>query len=518
MVTRFKSFRGLLRLIAVFFMVVMVIMWGKPGILDWGSTSGSDEVTLHSGLSFMVETDPGLSTRLVGPTIREEHLLRQTSYRYTIFNRSREIGMITLTCQTLLNGDVLFFVESQGITTESHSCRGRLTLTGPHPTTGRTLVYPGENVGLNQSSWQAIDSKQLKSQLPPGIAFLDGREKSLVLGPVDQLQDLGYGVFREIRTLQISVSRSQDESEFCFPLSSGEGGIIRLWGVISHEQLVNWGNEPDVSSIRVADLNRARKFWYDGSYDMVPMSYVPTDPRGFWICPAQHVGRSFLTKGSRFTYAVAVSSMYSLITSQNNTGYWPTRPQSNWLAQDYGFGHDFYDTRFNTDAALYLMKAFQIYGEDNALAAARRYAGFLCGFARESAYRSKNGGYLVPDYRDSSGEHRTHTSLNHLLAEMNFLYEMFLTTGDADYQETATKMLQAVKDTRDEWIKESGELWYARLPNGDYGFEDYPTLTLNDLRQSQKIITKVSGDEDSDLARLITSKETYNRASGISLW
>ena len=466
----------------------------------------------------MVETDSGLSTRMAGPAIREEPLLRQSSYHYTIFNRSQEIGQVTLTCQDLLNGDVLFFIESKGLSTESHTCQGRLTLSGPHLTSGRTLVYPEGNVAIGQSNWRAISPKQLKSGLPAGIAFLECGEKSLVLGPVDQIQDLGHGVFREMRTFDVSVRRGQGESEYRFTLSSAQGGMIRLWGVISHGQLVNWENENDTSSIQVADLNGTRKFWIDGSYDMVPTSYVPTHSRGFWRCPAQHVGRSFLDKESRFTYALAVSSMYSCITSQNSTGYWPTRPRSNWLAEDYGFGHDFYDTRFNTDAALYLLEAFQTYGEENALAAAHRYAGFLCSFARENAYRSKNGGYLVPDYQDSSGEHRTHTSLNHLLAEMNFLYEMFLTTGMPEYKETADMMLQAVKDTRDEWIKENGELWYARLPNGEYGFEDYPTLTLNDLRQSQKLITRISGYHDPDLAKLIESKETYNRTNGIPLW
>ncbi len=517
MLTRIRPVRRFFRFITVLAAVMLIVLWGKPGLLDRSSTSGPAEVNINSGLSFVVETDSGLSTRLVGPTIREEPLMRQSSYQYTVFNRSQEIGRVTLTCQDLLNGDVLFFIESKGITTLSHSCQGLLTLSGPHPDNGRALVYPEGNVVLGRSSWQLINSKQLKTELPSGIVFLDGEEKSLVLGPVDQLQDLGHGVLREMKTSRVSVQRNQGESEFRFPLSSTQGGIIRLWGVISHEKLVNWGNETDVSSIRVADLNRARKFWLDGTYDMVPFSYVPTDPRGFWRCPAQHVGRSFLSKESRFTYAIGISSMYSSINSQNSAGYWPTRPRSNWLFEDYGFGHDFYDTRFNTDAAQYLLEAFQTYGEDNALARAHQYARFLCSFAREKAYRSKNGGYLVPDYQDSSGKHQTHTSLNHLLAEMNFLYEMFLTTGVTEYKETADRMLMAIQDTRDEWIKENGELWYARLPNGDYGFEDYPTLTLNDLRQSQQILLRITGHRDPNLDRLIISKETYNRKNGIPL-
>ncbi|MGE5543385.1 MAG: hypothetical protein ACM3UW_00285 [Bacillota bacterium] len=515
---RFNAFSRLFQLAVAAVIMVLVISWGKPSLLDPGGTSGSDEVTLTSGLSFMVETDSGLKTRLDGPTIREESRLRQSSYRYTILNRDREIGLVTLTCQDMLNGMVLFFVESKGVTTKSHLYQGRLILSGPHPTTGRALVYPEGNRVLGQSAWQTLSSDQLKSGLPPGITYLDGKANSLVFGPVDQFHDMGHGVYRETESFAILVRRSHGESEFRFPLSDTQGGIIRFWGIISNEKLVDWENETDVSSIQIADLNQIRKFWLDGVYDLVPFSYKPTHPHGFWRCPAQHVGRSFLTKTSPFTDAIAISSMYSAINCQNETGYWATRPQSNWLAEEYGFGHDFYDTRFNTDAALYLLEAYQNYKEDKALAAASRYADFLCGFARESAYRSKNGGYLIPDYQDSSGEHQTHSSLNHLLAEMNFLYEMHLTTGKEEYKKTANLILLAIKDTCNEWIKESGELWYARLPNGNYGFKDYPTLTLNDLRQSQKIITKISGHPDPDLARLIISKESYNRANGIPLW
>lgn len=518
MLSGLKSFKKPLLLMVAAFVVLLVVLWGRPGLLDLADTSGSDEITLHPGLSFLVETDQGLKTRVVGPAIKEEPLLRQSGYHYTILNRNQEIGQVTLTCQDLPNGDVLFFVESQGATTESHSYQGRLTLSDHFPTMGRTLLYPEGELIPGQSIWQTISSKHLTSNLPKGIIFLDGQDNWLVLGPVDQLKDMGHGVFKEIRTMQVSGRRSQGKSEFLFPLSSAQGGMTRFWGVISNEPLVNWENKTDVSSIQMADLNRARKFWLDGTYDMVPFSYVPSDPRGFWRCPAQHVGRSFVTKGSRFTYAIAVSSMYASINTQNDAGYWPTEPQSTWLAEDYGFGHDFYDTRFNTDVARYLLESFHAYGEDKALDSARHYADFLCNFAQKSSYRSKNGGYLVPDYRDSSGEYQTHTSLNHLLAEMNFLYEMYLTTGNGEYKETAEKLRQAVKDTRDEWIKESGELWYSRLPNGDYGFEDYPTLTLNDLRQSQKLIAQIYDQSDSDLARLITSKEAYNRANGIPLW
>lgn len=515
---RSKQSCVLLRLTLASILAVSIILGSASGTHDVNYSSSPEEVILTPGLSFAVETYSGISSRLEGLSIREESLLRQSSYNYKVVSGDREIGRITLTCQDLRHGALLFYVESRNLTANNHMCQGRLTLLGPHPTEGKTLVYPDGKRVVGQSTWDYISPTQLISQLPPGIAFLDGEAKSMVFGPVDQFRYMGNGVYQEVNTFPISVGRDPDRSEFSFPLADTREGIIRFWGIIHNKQLVAWEDEALVSSIQRADLNKTRKFWLDGVYDLVPSTYQPTHPLAFWRCPAQHVGRLFLTKTSPFTYAIAVSSMYSAIRTQNRSGYWPTEPQSEWLAEEYGFGPNFYDTRFNTDVAQYLLEAYQEYGDETALNAARRYADFLCRFANQHAYRSKNGGYLVPDYQAATGEHRTHTSLNHLLAEMNFLYYMYLATDEVEYRDTADMMLLAVKDTCDEWIKESGELWYARLPNGDYGYQDYPTLTLNDLRQSQDIITRISGDPDPDLARLISSKEAYNRANGIPLW
>ncbi len=518
MLTDCKSFKKLLLIVIVSLVLLLVIPGDKPSLFELISTGtfNSEEIVLHPGLSFMVESDQKVKIKMVGPTVREETLLRQSSYQYTIKHRNQKIGQITVTLHNLTNGDVLLFVESRKATKESHSYRGRLTLSGPFHT-GRTLLYPQRELLPNQSDWHTFYPAQSYC-LPEGIVYLDGQENSVVLGTVDIIKYMGHGVWKEVQTIPISFNQNQKNSELRFLLSDTQSGLIRFWGVISNDPLVNWKSETDVSTIQIADLNQTRKLWLDGVYDIVPDSYFPTDPRGFWRCPAQHVGKSFLSANSRFTYAIAVSSMYGSINTQNEAGYWPTGPLSNWLAEDYDFSYNFYDTRFNTDAALYLLEAYRKYGEDKALDSAFRYSDFLCSFAQESAYRTKNGGYLVPDYQDSSGRHKTHTSLNHLLAEMNFLYEIYLTTGNRKCMNIAEKMLLAVKDTCNEWIKDTGELWYARLPNGDYGLEDYPTLTLKDLRHSQQLISQIYGRRDPDLARLISSKEAYNRANGLPLW
>ncbi|MDT3700422.1 MAG: hypothetical protein RO469_13500 [Thermincola sp.] len=101
---------------------------------------------------------------------------------------------------------------------------------------------------------------------------------------------------------------------------------------------------------------------------------------------------------------------------------------------------------------------------------------------------------------------------------MNFLYEMYLATDDTAYLENADSIKLAVKDTVYNWNKPDGDLHYARLLDGTFGKQDYPTLTLKDLRYSQYLIKKTTGQDDIDFWRLISWKEQYNKNHGIPLY
>ena len=67
------------------------------------------------------------------------------------------------------------------------------------------------------------------------------------------------------------------------------------------------------------------------------------------------------------------------------------------------------------------------------------------------------------------------------------------------------KIKAGVKDSSRGWPP-GADLWYAYLPDGSYGLQDCPDLTLRDLRYSQYLIRKIHGAEDADLAYLIRMK------------
>ncbi len=513
------SMRGLCMSLISILVLVWIMMAIEPGLaLSSELVPTQKDIALHSKLSFQVELQPGLTIKSTGPLNRTQTLLTESFYQETILLEGEEIGRIEITSRNLTNGDVIFFIESQGSVPQGYRYSCLLTLDSALPHEANTITYPyGKPFGGN-SYWSKLYPLKSLYTWPSELVFLDNQDCSLVLGPVNQFQDLGRGVIKETAVIPITSREADGKSEFRYTLSAPTPDPIRLWGIVSRYPLVNWDSGTDVSRIQIADLNQTRKFWKEGSYEPVPSSYLPTDPRGFWLCPAQHVGKLFANTKSRFAYAIAINSMYGAISTQNDEGIWPTSPRSDWLYQLYGFEGGFLDTRFNTDAARFLLECYHAFGEKKALKAARTYADFLCSFADSAAYRTE-GGLLVPDYRDFLGNSRTHTSLNHQLAEMNFLYEIYLTTGNDKFLAMAEKMRVGVKDTSDRWVKPTGELHYSRLPNGFYLSGDYPTLTLNELRQSKQLISQASGgQEDIDLARLITLKEEYNRKSGLPLW
>jgi hypothetical protein len=251
-----------------------------------------------------------------------------------------------------------------------------------------------------------------------------------------------------------------------------------------------------------------------------PSTYTPSSPSSFWINPANAVGEKFLrTSGSPFFEDFAMVSLYAPLRWQNEKGYWYTSPASTWLLKDYGIGRYFYDTRFNTDQALFLLKGYNRYNDPLLLACTEKYASYLLAHIEASHFLTPNGGYLVSDYAfDAKPEIKTHVSLNHQLSEMNYLLELYKTTSNPDYLEAASKLRTAVVDTAPYWENEAGDLHYAYLPDGTYGMKDYPLLTLKDLRNSQALFQEVYGERDPAFDMLIQVKTAYLRKHNLPLY
>ncbi|OEH86717.1 hypothetical protein BHU72_00110 [Desulfuribacillus stibiiarsenatis] len=519
-------------------------------------------------------------------TVSEEQLM--TSYRYPIsivngnplFQEKDIIVKMDVHLRHTSNGDVTYFISAQKTT--STEIRGieelsqELNLTwqvhetidhmrNNDETVDMYYIHYDQVINNAASKWRVIDNvasasvftnSQVRVELPKAAVYTE----RVRIGLVDIFSTLPHHVFVEhyerspINWLILEDGKRVWNAPLPIYAEGDENFHTEHWGMVSSDILVTEiasigeaevqdSNLPSsLIDIRVADLDRFRKFRWDGIYYEVPSSYEPYQPRSFWRVPAEHIGQRFIRsiheqleeRGSEYAISsyletMMVLSMYHNIAQQNEGGFWITSPRSNWLFKDYGIDAGFYDTRFSTDAAVFLLEMYQQYGTEKALEAVNRYLDFLLAYAVEYSFETENSGLLVQDYFHPTTSHEpTHVSLNHLVAEMEFLLLYHLATLENEFTvaeerraqilDIASRIRQAVHDTNMDWVKENNDLWYAYLPNGKYGLMDYPHLTRNDLRRCVKIIEEVWGEDDRIFRQLIHYKELYLKENNLPLW
>ncbi len=437
-------------------------------------------------------------------------------YGWDVLQGKQQMGRLTMNQYRLMNGDLYYYLRYL----PQQNSKQSLVLSIPIGLTDftyRYVTYPlGYDFAKSQWSETMIGTKDI--QLPKESMYIDDKTGSYYLSYVDvfELQD------KAVKKERYDLGKALQLKEGCILLEfpNIKGTSVEQWGVLSQERLVDWEDPMAPIHLRMADLNRVRKQGQEGIYYFTPSSYYPTSPTSFWFNPAHHIGELFIrTEGARFFEDFGLVSLYKAVRTQNQKGYWWSTPRSNWLLQEYGIDSSFYDTRFSTDAAIFLLKGYNKYQDPVFLEAGRKYGDFLLQFAETSHYETENGGRLVMDYgHDLKPEAKTHVSLNHLVTEMNFLYHLYTLTEEEAYYILAGKIKQGVKDTKNSWIKENGDLWYAYRGDGTYEKLDYPVLTLKDLRISQSFFEKVEGERDADFEMLIQSKENYLRANNLPLW
>ena len=261
-------------------------------------------------------------------------------------------------------------------------------------------------------------------------------------------------------------------------------------------------------------LDSEGKWRYDGYYYPSPGTYTPSGPDCYYRLPAAYLCRSFADGAAVIRAAEDLASAMLDVMSrqQNEYGYFPTLPESQWLAGDYGIGAGFYDTRFNTDLIEGYLRLAEVNPCAEFDAVLNRYFDFFLVFAAERHRETEHGGWLVDDYWHPTDGSGTHTSLNHQLAELLALYRAGEHLGRGDLIELAGRMLQAVEDTAGKWVRSDGNLHYAAYRDGSFGGQDYPYLTYNDLFNLKDYL----GHSTPALDRLMRTKQNWMDAHGVN--
>ena len=320
--------------------------------------------------------------------------------------------------------------------------------------------------------------------------------------------------------------------DFVVGFAMVEDVYTEFWTLESSEPLVDMEN-PEAS---VLTGETSLEFWQrccygpdhrflaDGYYTRTPVSYAGYQENAFWRNPGVHVPYNYILNGNdRASHDLGYVQLYLSSRNMEEEGYFKTEPESSWLKETYGISGGYYDTRFNADMGVALIKAYQKYNESYFLEQAKKMLAFYVDYANEHHYAFYNElseeGWLVQDYWHEDGnDEPVHSALNHQIQEMHFLYLMGTELKDPQIIALGDKLLKGVEITREIWIKQEGDLHYGYTPEGTFDRQDYPDLTYNDMYRVQELLEDMGRSRNSSLDRLMKAKKDYMDAQGITTY
>ncbi len=386
---------------------------------------------------------------------------------------------------------------------------------------GNTISVRYANYDVTPKSWVIKNDDVAK--LGKATLFIDTDKYSIILSvPAVYKNNFAFSTIESVPEKENPVTITKDADlykiSFKFPVDSNLIGEI--WALQSFNKLVDFSKETTNESYFLThDLHKERRWSWDGYYFKTYTSYVPYTPNTYFRQPANYTGASFAKIANcNATFDLGYIMMKTMAMNQNPYGFWETGSKSNWLNEDFNIPEGFYDTRFNTDFARGLIAAYHTYKNKDFLSYALKYSQFFINYALKNKYTTlvDEEGYLIPDYSSPTPHIKTHTSLNHQLAEMNFLYELYLATGDEGYLDFANKMLQGIKNIYTEFILPDNNLKYAVFYNGKSKLVDYPALTYNDLFETQALLMKIYNSPDDTLSYLMDCKLKWMNANNVT--
>lgn len=250
------------------------------------------------------------------------------------------------------------------------------------------------------------------------------------------------------------------------------------------------------------------KWLFDGYYANTPSTYVPGGALRYYRCAASYLADCMTRRLDCCPAAplMSVAMLDTVALYQNEQGFWPTSPVSQWLQTDYGIEAGFYDTRFNTDLIARMLDVNEALGCSLFTDTIRRYYSFYCDFAENNHIETESGGWLVADYWHPEAHQTPHTSLNHQLAEILTLHRAGDYLNSDTLHRLADVMLLAIEDTGMKWVKDNHDLHYCIMPDGSFALADYPCLTYNDMFLLQRYFDETGRAESKTLDRLMGEK------------
>ena len=418
--------------------------------------------------------------------------------------------------------------------------------------TVRSLVYDSSS---KPTEIEASDSKMLKYNisltddnpfniLPATLNYIEFEKDnkvlaSVLIGPLGVFRDKEIHL-RELKTQKFQPVISYNKGKgvkisFSFNLSSYQ--YEENWLFLSRGKLLDYDDDVTLENMLSADFCMRKKLSIDGIYHIASSLYyvgASDISYDYYYNYAMWEGRRFMNlylegNNQRFFYDMVINSIYTTVKAVNTYGVWISDVRSMYLWNTYRIEEGYVDTRYCTDAGFFLLKANKEFQIHDALIAGEKFGNYLIDkYKNNEVIKTKNGGVFFYDYYSKNKNVKTHASLNHILSEMNYLYELYLATNNEDYLNMAELIKKALDETRNSWIRRDGvyrfrdDLWYAVYEGTDGSLQfkdlDYTkTLTYEDLKRASDNMLKVYGRTDETINILLESKKKFLIKEGFDI-
>jgi hypothetical protein len=285
--------------------------------------------------------------------------------------------------------------------------------------------------------------------------------------------------------------------------------------VISNNKLFN-----NTSSIKLyTDMLNDAKYtsWLsiDGSYHKLPYSIEPFTRDGYGRNPGSVIAKqsfkNYQVDNSNIFYDLVANSNHILLKfmPRDKSGVWITEYTSTWIKKNYDIRAPYIDTRHNEGIGNYLYETGKFFNNNKITERYFDYANYLLNRYNANNVIKFNEGILLPDYFSDNHTKNTHSSLNHQLAIINYLFNSFLKTNNHEYKNLALSILGTIEKQSNNWIRDDKDLWYQINEKNQFEGRDYKLLTLEDLLYIQKNLVLVGENKSKDVSNLIVSKYSY---------
>jgi hypothetical protein len=443
--------------------------------------------------------------------------VEDTIYYLAIFNTNDEnIGMANVTIRKIPNDDLFVYVHLNAKENVQLVLSNKLKSDTYHLkelNQSTSEVYPHRKknkVDPTTNTFTYINfSKGNKSQ---GSIFIGGQyvfNKLEHTYPETNITSTVYELISERKDIQVSQSEKFTNVSIT---TAANNSLGESWYVISRESLFN--NDEEFELAQEIGIDEYKWLTPTEVITKALSSIFPYSEMGYVRSLVRQSAKKSIIANeetkARFFEDINWNSFVQLELIRDKDGLWYSNYTSTWLEGKYGIPTYYVDTRHNDNIFREQMRRANLLGIEEYKDNYKIYADFLIEKLEEGQTINTENGMFLIDYFSKYGDSLTHTSLNHGLSLMNYLYYAYQKSGEEKYLIAGDKLLNALNDTGDNWIDEKdGNLFYQINQDKTYQSKDYKLVTYYDLLYTRKLLSEVKGISVPIVEKLINVKVEY---------